>query len=122
MHETFGFDFYKPQSLLLIRFDRYFHGNYIEGTERAELFKKVSSEQVQKLILLMALPKEEYQYLLSRINSQPLDVYCKVNYRVGDNNVVMRLRAWGPKVEVLLPMDLRKQMAEDVQKMWNLYK
>jgi hypothetical protein len=122
MSEALGFDFYKPKELLLLRFDRYFHGNYIEGTERAELFKKVSFEQVKKMILSAPIPQEDCQCLLSRINSQPSDVYCKVNYRVGDNNVIMRLRAWGAKVEVLLPMDLRKQIAEDVQKMWNLYK
>ncbi|MCY7272937.1 MAG: hypothetical protein LH702_04105 [Phormidesmis sp. CAN_BIN44] len=45
----------------------------------------------------------------------------EVYYRLNDRNVLMRLRAWGANVEVLLPWSLRVQMAEDVQDTWKLY-
>ncbi|WP_302480962.1 hypothetical protein [Nostoc sp. TCL240-02] len=34
---------------------------------------------------------------------------------------MMRLRAWEPKVEVLLPGELRSRMANDIQETWKLY-
>lgn len=33
----------------------------------------------------------------------------------------MRLRAWCPNVEVLLPWDLRRRIREDMAKTWKLY-
>lgn len=33
----------------------------------------------------------------------------------------MRLRAWGYNVEVFLPLELRQRIAEDSQKVWQLY-
>ncbi|SKB13815.1 conserved hypothetical protein [Planktothrix sp. PCC 11201] len=121
--QAWGFDFYKPDDLLLVRFDRYFHNRYIEGTERDELFKKIPYKYAQGLISQSHLNDSEKQRLIMVLNSRsPDDVYCRVNYRVDDYNVIMRLRAWGPKVEVLLPWNLRKTMAEDIQKLGSFYK
>jgi CRISPR-associated protein (TIGR03985 family) len=39
-----------------------------------------------------------------------------------DNNIVMRLRAWGPNVEVILPWHFRQRMTEDVEATYKLYK
>jgi CRISPR-associated protein (TIGR03985 family) len=39
----------------------------------------------------------------STIAQKPKDIYCRVQYHTDDNNVVLRLRVWGPQVEVLLP-------------------
>lgn len=38
-----------------------------------------------------------------------------------DRNVMMRLRAWRPRVEVFLPLELRQSVAEDVYQEWRLY-
>jgi CRISPR-associated protein (TIGR03985 family) len=124
MAAAWGFDFYKPQELLLLRFDQYFYANYIQGTERDEMFKKVSHTQAIKIITSNTqLEWEQRQHLLLTLQSRsPKDVYCKVDYRVNDNNIVMRLRAWGPNVEVILPWKLRQRMAEDMQATWKLYK
>ncbi|SRR5579883_39739 len=123
MAEAWGFDFYNPQELLLLRFERYFHSNYIAGTERTELFKEISHTQAKRLIVSAKLTPDNKQSLLSILQSRSeSDIYCTVSYRVNDNNVVMRLRAWGPKVEVLLPWDLRSRIAKDLQDTWKLYK
>ncbi len=120
--EAWGFDFYKPQDLLLVRFDRYFHYRYIEGTQRDELFTKISYKLAKSLIVNATLGDREKQQLLTTLSLRsPDDIYCRLNYRVGDNNIIMRLRAWGPTVEVFLPGKLRDIMAQDIQNTYRLY-
>jgi CRISPR-associated protein (TIGR03985 family) len=121
--QAWGFDFYKPQEILLVRFNRYFHSGYIEGTEREEIFKQITYKQAQNLINNCRHTLEQKQLILVAIQARsPSDIYCRLNYRVGDNNTIMRLRAWGPQVEVLLPWDLRQIMAEDIEKTRNFYR
>lgn len=123
MSATWGFDIYKPQELLVLRFEQYFHSNYVAGTERDEMFKKITRNQVEKLIRSYTPTASiEQKNLLATVQSRSLnDIYCKVDYRVDDNNIVMRLRAWGPKVEVILPLNLRQRMKEDMEKTYKLY-
>jgi CRISPR-associated protein (TIGR03985 family) len=122
--QAWGFDFYKPQSLLLLRFARYFHSRYIEGTEREEIFKQIPYKHAENLITNCATSTSaQKQLILAAIQARPQeDIYCRVNYRVGDNNAIMRLRAWGPEVEVLLPGHLREIMAEDIEKTRSFYR
>ena len=120
--EAWGFDFYKPQDVLLIRFELYFHNLYIQGTEREKIFKKISYKQAQSLIKSSQSNLEHKQQLLKIIKSRsPQDIYCRVNYRKDDYNIIMRLRAWGAKVEVLSPWDLRQTMTENIKETWKLY-
>ncbi|MEM1254950.1 MAG: TIGR03985 family CRISPR-associated protein [Cyanobacteria bacterium P01_H01_bin.21] len=122
MLDAWGFDFYRPVALLLLRFDRYFYGRYIEGTERAALFRAVSFKQLAACLQREALDdgvRKTLKQLLQQRSQE--DIYCRVRHRVGDNNIVMRLRAWGPNVEVLLPWELRQRMTGDVRKLWGLY-
>jgi len=120
--EAWGFDFYKPQDVLLIRFDHYFHNLYIKGTEREKLFKNISYKQAQSLISRSQEDLKHKRQLLKVIKSRsPRDIYCRVNYRIDDYNVIMRLRDWGAKVEVLFPWDLRQTMTEEIQDIWKLY-
>ena len=119
--EALGFDFYKPKALLLVRFEQYFHYRYIEGTEREKLFKQISCKQAQRLIENSAIAFEQIQQLLEVLKSRSKDIYCRLYYRQGDYNAIMRLRAWGPKVEVLLPWELREKMAEDSRNTCKLY-
>ncbi|MCL1475009.1 TIGR03985 family CRISPR-associated protein [Argonema antarcticum] len=121
-NDAWGFDFYKPQELLLLRFDRYFHYRYIEGTERDELFTKIPYKYAESQILNARIDSERKPEILKVFYSRsPEDIYCRVNYRTDDNNVIMRLRAWGAKVEVLLPWSLRSRMAKDIEDTWKLY-
>lgn len=123
MTEAVGFDFYRPKALMLIRFDRYFYANYIEGTERTATYKSISYREAKNLVLEEKDgTKESKEILLSLLKSRSQqDIYCKSHYREKDNNVIMRLRAWGPKVEVLFPTDLRKRMTDDMRDTWKLY-
>lgn len=121
--QAWGFDFYKPHEILLLRFDRYFHSHYIEGTEREEIFKQITYKQTQSLIENSDCKAEAKKVILASFQTRSKsDIYCRVNYRVGDNNAIMRLRAWGPKVEVLLPGHLREIMADDIEKTRSFYR
>ena len=123
MSDVWGFDIYKPQELLVLRFDKYFYGNYIQGTERDEMFKKIFRQQVEKIIKsYRSISLVEQKNLLSTVQSRPdSDIYCKVDCRVDDNNIVMRLRAWGAKVEVILPWSLRLRMKKEMKANYKLY-
>lgn len=122
--QAWGFDFYKPQELLLLRFDRYFHSQYIEGTEREEIFTQIPYKHAENLINNCATSTSaQKQLILAAIQARPQsDIYCRVNYRVGDYNAIMRLRAWGPKVEVFLPGHLREIMTDDIEKTRSFYR
>jgi CRISPR-associated protein (TIGR03985 family) len=124
MSAAWGFDIYKPQELLVLRFEQYFYGNYILGTERDEMFTKISQQQVETLVKSYTPPASiEQKNLLSIVQSRShSDIYCKVDYRKDDNNIIMRLRAWGPNVEVILPWDLRQRMKKDMEATYKLYK
>ena len=54
--------------------------------------------------------------LLRLLQSRPhQDAYYRVYYREGDTNVELRLRAWRPKGEVLLPWTLRQSITKEGQ-------
>ncbi|MBE9114941.1 TIGR03985 family CRISPR-associated protein [Lusitaniella coriacea LEGE 07157] len=115
MSEALGFEFYKPKESMLLRFDRYFYANYIAGTERDTLFEKLSHRQALSTARTAALSSGNRRMLEAILQSRsPQDIYCRVHYRAGDNNAIMRLRAWGQNVEVLLPWDLRQRMRSDL--------
>ena len=123
MSAVWGFDIHKPQALLILRFDQYFYGNYIRGTERDDMFHKITRKQVEKLIKSYT-PKAslEQKKLISIVQSRSeRDIYCKINYRIDDNNIVMRLRAWCPNVEVILPLHLRQRMKTEIEATYKLY-
>ncbi|MEC4815893.1 MAG: TIGR03985 family CRISPR-associated protein [Scytonema sp. PMC 1069.18] len=124
MSEAWGFDIYQPKELLVLKFDQYFYGNNIKGTERDEMFIKISRQQVEKWVKSYTpTASAEQKYLLSTLQSRSeKDVYCRVYYRANDNNIVMRLRAWGPNVEVILPWDLRQRMTKDIEATYKLYR
>jgi CRISPR-associated protein (TIGR03985 family) len=121
MSETWGFEFYRPVDCLILRFDRYFYANYIEPTERAAIFTIMQLPEVMTQI--NKLPDREQRQELQQVLSQrsAIDVYCRIDYRVGDRNILMRLRAWGPNVEVVLPYGLRSQIASEIQQLSHLY-
>ncbi|NMG07219.1 TIGR03985 family CRISPR-associated protein [Brasilonema sp. UFV-L1] len=123
MAAAWGFDIYQPQELLVLKFEQYFYENNIKGTEREEMFTQISLQQVEKLVKAYTpSASAEQKSLLSTLQSRSKnDIYCKVDYRVDDNNIVMRLRAWGPKVEVILPWHFRDRMAKDIEATYKLY-
>jgi CRISPR-associated protein (TIGR03985 family) len=127
MSKAWGFDFYLPSQLMLLRFDRNFHDRYIKGTERHETFEEITYEQVQHVIRREVKQKQQQQALLKVLtNRSPKDAYYQVFIRYQDsnnrdNNVIMRLRAWRPNCEVFLPFDLRESVATDVAEEFEYY-
>jgi CRISPR-associated protein (TIGR03985 family) len=133
MTQALGFDFYLPSQLALLRFDRDYHDRYIKNTIRHETFEEISYQQAKRLIQRQGRAKNsnlqqlQQQKLLQILEQRsPSDAYYQLFIRYQDNqnrdnNVIMRLRAWRPKCEVLLPWDLRKEIAADIKKESKLY-
>ena len=120
--DAWGFDIHCPSEMLLLRFNQYFHAHYVANTERETLLASVNSKAAARLIQSAQITVQQQESLLAVIRHQPKDIYCRVNHRLSDRNVLMRLRAWGANVEVLLPWSLRLQMAKEMQETWKLYK
>lgn len=122
MTEAWGFDFYQPSALMILRFDRWFYEGYIRGTVRHDTFEQVSYARVKQLIQKHTTDPTQRQELLHIWQMRsPQDAYYVANYRVGDPNVLLRLRAWRPKMEVLLPWELRQQIRAEVAQEYGLY-
>ncbi|WP_016949978.1 TIGR03985 family CRISPR-associated protein [Anabaena sp. PCC 7108] len=122
MDKALGFDFYLESRLMLLRFDRDYHERYIQDTSRHKTFNLITYQKAKSLIQNSVVNPEQKAELLKIIaNRSPKDAYYSLQYRHGDNNVIMRLRAWRPKVEILLPDDLRQRIAADITKELGLY-
>lgn len=135
MTEAWGFDFYQPSRKMLLRFDRDFHDRYIINSFRHDTFTFIQTKADFQRFMKEYTPnqseQERLKEILKDLPAQPDEsersyAYYSAAYRVDDfnlidNSVMMRLRAWGPKVEVLLPNDLRSRMVKDIQDTWNLY-
>lgn len=122
MVRVWGFDFYLPAQLMLVRFEREFHDHYVLGSQRHDTFKKVSYRQARRFIEQSMTSMPEKQRLLAILEARsPEDAYYQVWYRQGDPNVGLRLRAWRPNVEVFLPGSLRQQVAREVELEAKLY-
>lgn len=120
LESAYGFDFYEKADLMLLRFDTDFAQRYIDNSFRHPTFEKLNNYQnARALIKQLELPNS--QKLLTHINQYPDAAYYTLRYRHQDNNVIMRLRAWGPKVEVIFPEELRQRMRQDIEQTWQLY-
>lgn len=123
LKEAWGFDFYKPSALMLLRFNQDFHEHYIRGTFLHHTFGSVDYKQTASLVR-QHTPNPEHRDALLEIlqHRSPNDAYYTTKYRVTDFHVLRRLRALGPEVEVLLPWELREKIVLDIQKTWNHYR
>ncbi len=122
MQEVWGFDFHYASRLMLLRFNGDFHQRHIKDTFRHETFTLVESERrIFELIKEHVNNAQEQEYLTQIVKGFPKDKYYTAKYRVDDNNVIMRLRAWGANVEVLFPGELRDRMGRDIQETAKLY-
>ncbi|MEH1823634.1 MAG: TIGR03985 family CRISPR-associated protein [Nostoc sp.] len=132
---AWGLDFYRESRKMLIRFNQDFSQNYIRNSFRHETFRFLNDKQEFLQFIREYKPNEQEKELLKEIfQDLPEDInnfdypyaYYTADYRIDesniiDNTVMMRLRAWGPMVEVLLPGELRSRMAKDIQETWKLY-
>jgi CRISPR-associated protein (TIGR03985 family) len=122
MVEAWGFDFYQPSAPMVLRFDHAFYEGYVRGTVRHDTFEQISYANVQELIQKHTSDPVQRQALLKIWQARsPQDAYYTAQYRIGDPNVMLRLRAWRPKMEVLLPWELRSQIAAEVKQESHFY-
>jgi CRISPR-associated protein (TIGR03985 family) len=121
MSQTWGFDFYNPSEVLLLRFEQKFHQHYIHNTFRHETFQQISYREAETLIQKYASPSHKSKLLQVLQQRSHHDAYYRADYRRGDTNIGLRLRAWRPKGEVLLPWEVRQEMAQEVQEESRLY-
>ena len=123
LKQAWGCDFYKEIGLMVLRFDRDFHQSYMQGISIHHTFTAIECDRAATLITQYTPKPENRQILLDILQSRPTtDIYYELKYRLTDYYVVRWLRALGSKVEVLLPWDLRQEMALESQNTWNLYK
>jgi CRISPR-associated protein (TIGR03985 family) len=125
---AYGFSFYREFNTMLLRFDQDYYQRHIKNTIRHSTFQKIENIQEVKKMIIEQIDSEidntqkiQREKLLATVNCASEDVYYKLCYRVGDHNVIMRLRSWGPNVEVILPSDLRAQIKEYLEKNYKLY-
>lgn len=117
---AYGFDFYENADLILLRFEADFAQRYIDNSFRHPTFEKLDdAEEAHSLIEQLKLPNPKQ--LIARIRAHPNAAYYILHYRQNDNNAIMRLRAWGPNVEVIFPDKLRQRMRQDIEQTWQLY-
>ena len=123
LKQAWGCDFYKETGLMLLRFERDFHQSYIQGISIHQQFRTINCDRVASLIKQHTPNPEQRQTLLEVLQSRPTtDIYYEVSYRLTDYYVVRWLRALGSKVEILLPIELRKEIAVDIERTWDYYK
>jgi CRISPR-associated protein (TIGR03985 family) len=116
LEEAWGFNFYLPKALLILRFPVLFARDYVDDTVRHSTFRKISYVQLFPLIEQQIANREEQQTVLQILQQKsPDDTYYQAWVRVGDINFTMRLRDWRPEGEVISPLSLRQQMQAEVE-------
>ncbi len=116
LEEAWGFNFYLPKALLILRFPVLFAKDYVDDTVRHSTFRKISHDQLFPLIEQQIAHRQERQAVLRVLQQRsPHDIYYAGWVRLGDINVIMRLRDWRPQGEVIAPWPLRQQMKEEAQ-------
>jgi CRISPR-associated protein (TIGR03985 family) len=114
LQQAWGFDFYRPRQLLIMRFPRSFARWYVDNTTRHETFQPIQYQALSELIERGVEDEQEKQELNEIISQlSPKDAYYQAWIRVGDINVLMRLRDWRPNGEVIAPLSLRHQLAAE---------
>lgn len=111
LDEAWGFNFYHPRELLIMRFPPDFARWYVDGTVRHSTFKSIGYSRLIPLINARISDFKTRQELIDLIeNSSPTDRYYQAWIRLGDINVLMRLRQWRPNGEVIAPLSVRQQL------------
>ena len=119
--KAWGFNFYLPKAWLLMRFSPKFARWYVDNTERHPTFERIDYDDVRSLIARHIPVAEQAQVWQVVDRKSPQDAYYAGWVRVGDINVVMRLRDWRPNGEVIAPWKLRQQMVTEVQQEMQYY-
>lgn len=116
LEEAWGFNFYLPKALLILRFPPMFAKDYVEDTVRHATFCKIPYADLFSLVAQQITDGQEREAVLEILRRRsPDDAYYRAWVRVGDINVTLRLRDWRPQGEVIAPLGLRQQMQAEVE-------
>lgn len=122
METAWGFDFYQPTDTLLVRFEREFAKRYIDNSLRHDTFIRITYPQAKQQVRSQVQDSAMQQQMLCILAERSAqDSYYTALFRRHDLNIRLRLRAWRPHMEVLLPWKLRQQIADEVQQEFELY-
>lgn len=120
--KAWGFDFYQPAAVMILRFEPKFAAGYIHNSDRHATFKPIAYEEITTFLTGCGYEQSDAKTMAEILNKRsPQDAYYRAYYRVDDVNVIQRLRAWRPKVEILWPPDLRKRMCKEVEEERQFY-
>jgi CRISPR-associated protein (TIGR03985 family) len=113
---AWGFNFYLPKQLLILRFSSHFAKWYVDDTFRHQTFRTVKYRELPEIIRDNIGNKTEQKQILKILQkSSPDDVYYTAWIRAGDINVLMRLRDWRPNGEAIAPLSIREQLAVEAK-------
>ncbi len=113
--EAWGFNFYLPRSLLILRFSPQFAQWYVDNTIRHPTFQPIDYADLwQRVQQDVSDPTEQAAILRVLALRSPNDAYYQGWIRVPDINVTMRLRDWRSNGEVIAPIAVRQQMRQEV--------
>jgi CRISPR-associated protein (TIGR03985 family) len=116
LEEAWGFNFYLPKQLLIMRFPADFARWYVEDTQRHITFQEVAYRSLPNLICRKILDPSARKEILQVIRQcSPNDAYYQAWIRLGDTNITMRLREWRPNGEVIAPLAIRQQMQKEAE-------
>ena len=116
LEEAWGFNFYLPRRLLIMRFPPNFAQRYVQQTDRHATFEPIAYKKLLVLVKQQIQAPDAQATVLKILSQQTAkDAYYKAWIRLGDINIVMRLRDWRPKGEVIAPLELRQQMRREAQ-------
>lgn len=113
---AWGFNFYLPRQLLIMRFPSSFAHWYVDKTDRHDTFESVDYQHLKKLVSENFDSCQEQSEILQILSRRsPNDAYYRAWIRLGDINIVMRLRDWRPNGEVIAPLVLREKMRSEAR-------
>ena len=116
LQEAWGFNFYLPKALLILRFPPAFARDYVQDTMRHPSFLPISHQALPALVRATVRDRSSQAAILALLAQRPpTDAYYQGWMRVGDINVTMRLRDWRPQAEVIAPGSVRQQMIAEAQ-------
>lgn len=116
LEEAWGFNFYLPRRLLIMRFSPTFAQRYVQQTDRHSTFEPIAYGALLSLIKQEIKDADAQASILETLSQRKAnDEYYRAWIRLGDTNIVMRLREWRPNGEVIAPVELRQQMKQESQ-------
>lgn len=111
MSKAWGFKFYAPRKLAILRFSSDFSDRYVANTVRHNTFKQIAYSELSSLLKREIKDSEELNNILNILKQRsPKDAYYQVQIREDDVNIIHRMRDWRPQGEVIAPLSLRSRM------------